>query len=406
MNKTLWTKNFTIITLGTIISSIGSVALNLVLSYVVFTETESTFLSGLFGAVSLIPNLFLPLIFSTYLDRIPRKPVIVALDFLSGCLMFIFGFYILKYNFNFIVYLIFSLLQSCISSVYSIAYDSLYPNLIPEGMAQKGYTISSMIYPTVTIIASPLGSLLYTKVGIAPIILIYGILLWIAAFFEHFIRIHEETSIHEFDFKQYIDDMKSTVTYLKEEKGIRNIYLAMPFSQGFSEGSEPLIMAYFSNNPALGITLYSLFTVAQFIGRFIGGIVNYKVEYPKDKRFSICYFVYIFYSLMDAILLFLPYPFMLLNRAITGFCGINSATLRTSSVQNYIPDNKRAKLNAFMNVFITISSMFFKLLFGALGEFISIKTLMVVGAFSTILVYHFFLYRNKEYIKPIYNKIY
>ncbi len=406
MKQTLWSKNFTIITLGTIVSSIGSVALNLVLSYVVFTETESTFLSGLFGSVSLIPSLLLPLIFSTYLDRIPRKPVIVILDFLSGCLMFIFGFYILKNNFNFIAYLLFSLLQSCISSVYSIAYESLYPHLIPEGMSQKGYTISGMIYPTVTIIASPLGSLLYTKVGIAPIILIYGILLWIASFFEHFIEIKEETSIHDFDFKQYLDDMKSTITYLKEEKGIRNIYLAMPFSQGFSEGSEPLIMAYFSTTPHLGITLYSFFTVAQFVGRFFGGIVNYKVEYPKDKRFSICYFVYIFYSLMDALLLFLPYPFMLLDRAITGFCGINSATLRASSVQNYIPDDKRAKLNAFMNVFTTLASMLFKLIFGALGEFISIKTLMVVGAFATILVYHFFLYRNKEYIKPIYNNIY
>ena len=238
------------------------------------------------------------------------------------------------------MFLIFSLIESCISSVYSISYQSLYPKLIPEGMSQKGYTVSSMIYPTVTIIASPLGSLLYTKVGIGPIVIAYGFLLWIASFFEHFIDIHEETTIHSFDFKQYLNDMKSTLQYFKEEKGIRYTYMAMPFSQGFSEGTEPLIMAYFSSTPTLGITLYSFFTVSQFIGRTLGGIVNYKIEYPKEKRFSICYFVYIFYSIMDGILLLLPYPFMLLDRALSGFCGINSATLRESSVQNYIPDDK------------------------------------------------------------------
>ena len=76
MQKTLWTKNFTTITLGTIVSSIGSTALNLVLSFVVFSNTESTFLFSIFSAISLIPNLLLPLLLSAYIDRIPRKPII------------------------------------------------------------------------------------------------------------------------------------------------------------------------------------------------------------------------------------------------------------------------------------------------------------------------------------------
>ena len=127
MKKTLWTKNFTTITLGTIVSSIGSTALNLVLSFVVFSNTESTFLFSIFSAISLIPNLLLPLLLSAYIDRIPRKPIIVFLDFLNGCTMFLFGYFILKYGFNFNMFLTFSLIESCISSVYSISYQSLYP---------------------------------------------------------------------------------------------------------------------------------------------------------------------------------------------------------------------------------------------------------------------------------------
>ncbi len=406
MKKTLWTKNFTIITLGTIISSIGSVALNLVLSYIVFDETQSTFLSGLFGSISMIPSLLLPLIFSSFLDRTKRKSVIVFLDFINGVISIIFGLLVIKHGFNFLLYLVFSLLQSCISSIYSIAYESLYPNLIPEGMSNKGYAVSGLIYPTVTVIASPLGSVMYTKLGLPPVIIGYGILLLIASFFEHFIEVNEVTNIKNFDFKQYLEDMKSTFTYLKKEKGIGYIYLAVPFSQGFSEGTTPLVMAYFASSPTLGLTLYSLFTIAEFIGRSIGGFINYKVDYPEDKRFSICYFVYIFYALMDGLLLFISYPVMLINRAIVGFCGTNSAILRSSSVQNYIPDDKRAKLNACMNVFVTLASMLFKLIFGALGEIISIKALMVIGAILEVIMYHLCLYRHKNVVAPIYNHKY
>ena len=59
MKSTLWTKNFTIITLGTLISAIGGVAMQLALSLVVFDQTESTFLSGLFTAASLVPGMTL-----------------------------------------------------------------------------------------------------------------------------------------------------------------------------------------------------------------------------------------------------------------------------------------------------------------------------------------------------------
>ena len=37
---------------------------------------------------------------------------------------------------------------------------------------------------------------------------------------------------------------------------------------------------------------------------------------------------------------------MLVNRALCGFLGIQSATIRQAAVQRYIPDRLRARLNA------------------------------------------------------------
>lgn len=59
-----------------------------------------------------------------------------------------------------------------------------------------------------------------------------------------------------------------------------------------------------------------------------------------------------------------------------------------------------------MNVFYTLFSLLFKLIFGALAEMISIKILMILGASAEIFVYYFFLYRNQDVVKPIYNQTY
>ena len=56
MKKTLWSHDFIIITLGTLISAIGSTAMSFALSLVVFDHTSSTLMTGIFTAISLMPD--------------------------------------------------------------------------------------------------------------------------------------------------------------------------------------------------------------------------------------------------------------------------------------------------------------------------------------------------------------
>lgn len=170
--KTLWTKNLTIITLGTLISAIGGIAMNLGLSLVVFDETQSTWLIGLFGAISMLPGLTLPLMMGPVIDRVNRKHVIVALDALSGLCYLLFFAYIRCCGFVYAAYVAFSFLCSCIGSVYSLAYGALYPDLIPEGFEQKGYAVSGVIYPLATTIITPLAALMYARWGVETLILL------------------------------------------------------------------------------------------------------------------------------------------------------------------------------------------------------------------------------------------
>lgn len=407
MKNTLWTKNFTIITLGTVISAIGGVAMGFALSFVVFDNTGSTLMMALFAAASSLPGIILPVLLSPYLDNFRRKPVIVGLDYLSAVIYLLFGLYLLKHSFSLPLYLLFSLACGSIGSVYNLAYESLYPNLIPEGFAQKGYTVSGMLYPTVTMVMTPVASILYTRLGLGVLCLGEGLLLAAAASVETQIRVEEHTKPGgKFSFSDYIGDFKEGFRYLKKEKGLLRIYGYMPITQGISQATEPLIRAWFRTAPGLNLTMYALFTTAEFIGRSIGGLVHYKFEIPPEKRFSLAYLVYVTYNIMDTVLLWLGFPLMLVNRGVCGFLGINSATLRASSVQNYLPDNMRAKVNAVFNMLYALVPTLLTLAVGALGEMMDYRLCVTLVSAAGLLPCYLIMWRGREDVKKVYNRKY
>ena len=404
MQNTLWTKNFTIITLGTVISAIGGVAMGFALSFVVFDNTGSTLMMALFAAASSLPGVILPVLISPYLDNFRRKPVIVELDYLSAVIYLLFGLYLLKHSFSLPLYLLFSLLCGSIGSVYNLAYESLYPNLIPEGFAQKGYTVSGMLYPTVTMVMTPVASILYTQLGLGVLCLGEGLLLAAAASVETQIRVEEHTKPGgKFSFGDYLGDFKEGFRYLKKEKGLLRIYGYMPITQGISQATEPLIRAWFRTAPGLNLTMYALFTTAEFIGRTVGGLVHYKFEIPPEKRFSLAYLVYVTYNIMDTVLLWLGFPLMLVNRGVCGFLGINSATLRASSVQNYLPDNMRAKVNAVFNMLYALVPTLLTLAVGALGEVMDYRLCVTLVSAAGLLPCYLIMWRGREDVKKVYN---
>ena len=405
MPRTLWTRNFTIITLGTVISAIGGVAMSFALSFVVFDNTGSTLLMGLFSAASLLPHTLVPVLAAPYLDNFRRKPVIVGLDYLNGGIYLLMGIYLLSHDFQMGIYLAFSLVVNTTGAVYQLAYSSLYPNLIPEGFAQKGYTVSGMLYPTVIMVMTPVASVLYAAFGLPVICMGEGGLLLLAATVETRIQVEENVSRGgRFSFRDYLADFREGFHYLRREKGLLRIYTYMPLTQGLSSSTGNLVTAYFRTTPGLDMTMYAFFTTVEFIGRTLGGLVHYRVRIPPGKRFSLAYLVYQTYSVMDALLLWIPYPMMLANRALCGFLGINSATLRESSVQSYLPDNMRAKVNAVFNALMSLASLIFSLGVGALGEVMDYRWAMTVLNLIIIGACWLIMWRGREAVKGVYNR--
>ncbi len=61
-----------------------------------------------------------------------------------------------------------------------------------------------------------------------------------------------------------------------------------------------------------------------------------------------------------------------------GSLGICSATIRESAVQSYLPEQMRARVNAFFNVLFAVGRVAFQFLAGALGQFIPYRAVAVL----------------------------
>lgn len=405
--STLWTKNFTIITLGTLVSAIGGTAMGVALSLVVFDNTQSAFFTALYSALSVLPGLTLPILLGPLLDRVSRKRVIVSLDALLGVLNLLFGALTFLRGFDYAAYLIFGVLSGLIGSVYSVAYSALYPDLIPEGFLQKGYSVSAMIYPMVTVIVSPLAALLYSTWGIHVLFFGEGALLLLASTFERQIRVEEKLldRPHEpLNLRAYAADLAETFRYLRREKAVLYLYANMAVINGASYGLSLMVMAFFQTSPALTTVMYSLLLSAETLGRAAGGAVHYAVDIPKKARFPLTRAVYLLTSVLEGVLLFLPYVGMLAARFIAGFAGVNTATLREAAIQRHLPGSIRARINGLLDVSCQAGVMIFQLLAGALGDIFPYRSVALLFSALCIASICILIVPRRAVIEPLFTQ--
>ena len=174
MKNDLWTRDFTLISVATIMGAAGAIAGNFALSFLVYDETGSTLASALIIAINFVPGFVVPLVASPFMDALPRKPFLVAGDAVNGVLYLLMGLYLNSRGFTYTLYLLFSLLLSSLSAFDQLAYNSLFPKLIPPGCMDKGYTVSSMVYPVMQVVMAPVAALLMDLIGVGNILLLQG----------------------------------------------------------------------------------------------------------------------------------------------------------------------------------------------------------------------------------------
>lgn len=402
---TLWTKNYNLLTLASVLGAVGGIAGSYAMSFLVFDETGSTLAAGLLVALRVIPQFLLPILIAPIMDRLPRKPFLVYGDGIAGGLYALAGLYLRNFTFSYPGYLAFSLLLACIGAMDSLAYYSMFPKIIPKGFEEKGYTVSGMLYPVMNVLVMPIAGLLLDVFGVANILICQGVCSILAACLENGVIIEESARLcgEKSGFSLWWNDFLDGFRYLKGEKGLRNLFRYMAVTNGAATGFSSILVAFFRSAPGFSAFMYSFFSVAEFAGRSIGGLIHYHVEIPKKKRYGFAFLVYQLYEIMDMILLWIPYPLMLVNRAVCGFLGINSATMRETAVQSYLPEEYRSRINAFEDAAVSAAGGVLALIVGAIGEVLDYRLTVTLVSGVCLVICWLTIGRSRMELNRIYN---
>lgn len=176
----LWTRDFTIITVGSVISMFGNSLSGFAMSLLVLDYTDSSMLFALYIVMFTLPQVIMPVVSGALLDRFSRKKTIYTLDFISAGMYLLVGILLRRGWFSFPLFAVYIFIVGSINSIYFVAFDSFYPLLITEGNFQRAYSIASVL-ETLSNIMVPVSAIIYRTLGISPLLMINALCFFGAA---------------------------------------------------------------------------------------------------------------------------------------------------------------------------------------------------------------------------------
>ena len=359
----LWTRDFTIITVGTVVSMLGSALAWFAMDLMVLDYTGSTLLFAVYGMVYMLPNALAPVLAGPLLDRFSRKKTIYTLDFITAGLFAVLTILLVSGRFSFWLLAVANMLLGAISGVYNVAYDSFFPLLVSEGNYQKAYSVSSTL-ENLSAVMVPVSALVYKLFGIVPLLIVNTASFLAAAVLETMIRTEEsyialqaEKDGEEKGLRRFTADFREGMKYLLSEKGLLAIAVYFLFSSLTNGMTGVVTLPWFRKAFTDGEYTYMLVWGASTVARFIGGVAHYNFKLPVKAKFAIALGVYISVNIFEGVYLFLPVPLMMVMTFLTGMFGITSYNIRLSSTQKYVPDEKKGRFNGAFNTLNTVGTL-------------------------------------------------
>ena len=404
---TLWTRDFTIITLGSVISMFGNAMAGFAVSLFVLDYTNTPLYYALYVFLYTLPQLAAPLIAGPLMDRFSRRKTIYALDFLSAAIYVFMGLAIHLGLFRFWLLAVLTLVIGTINSTYQVAYESFYPMLITEGNFSRAYSIAGTL-ETLSAVMIPVSLFLYKQFGLSPLLLINGLCFLGAAVCETRIRdVERERGLNKeesYSLSAYWTDAKEGVRYLWGEKGLLCVTLYFIVSS-FAGGAEAVItLPYFKGAFENGEWIYMTTWGFSVAGRGIGGLLQYKIKYPAAVKYGLALAVYIIINVLEGSYLFLPVNGMRAACFLVGILGVTSYTIRSSATQSYVPDDRKGRFNGAFIMLTTSGSLLGELLAGACTAFWPMRTILAVFMGVALAAALAIIGGGKKHVKPLYNR--
>ncbi|MBO3443880.1 MFS transporter [Clostridium sp. CCUG 7971] len=218
--KTILSKDFLLVAVGQIISLFGNQILRYALPLYLLNKTGSSVLFGSIMASSFIPMILLFPIGGIIADRFNKRNIMVILDFSTAILIFMF--YLLSGKMDIVLLMAITLIILYgIQGAYQPAVKSSIPTLLDKEYIMKGNSIVDVINSLGNMIGPVIGGILYSIVGLTPILYVSIACFFLSALMEMFINIpFEREKVKGNILSVGFNDLKESFTFMFKKKPV------------------------------------------------------------------------------------------------------------------------------------------------------------------------------------------
>jgi MFS family permease len=403
----LWTRNFSILTIGSLVSALGSSAAGVAFGILIFQRTGSPLSLALYMIANIIPRVLTGFLAGPFVDRHSRIKIIYRLDFLYTIIFSAIAVILFTGYFNVLVFTAVGAFFGMLDTIYQLAFMSIFPEVIEKGQHSKAYSLSSLIWPISAAVMAPIAAFMISefKDGVAILIAFNALTFLVAAMMETSIKVDETLNKKEVKGFQFIEDLKEGFRYYKFEKGILGTGILFACFSFVYTSHDLLRMPYFIKSDQFTIQDFSFLITASSVGRMLGGFIHYTFKYPPHKRYKIAVTVYFTVEIFSATLLYMPYAIMIVISFLVGLLSVTSYNIRMTATQVYIPSHMRGRINSTQNLLWNIGAVLGALVIGFTAEYSTLdyRLIMLLAAILSIGAILLIPVRMKSEFSKIYN---
>ena len=184
----LFSRDFTLMVAGQIISLFGNAILRFALSLYVLDTTGSAAVFGGILAVSMVPTILCSPLGGVLADRVPRQRIMWGLDFFTAALVLGYGLFFASRGTVLAVGVLMVLLAA-IQALYQPSVQASIPALASEEHLPAANGVVAQVQALANLLGPILGGMLYGWVGLLPMVAVGGACFFCSAVMELFLRI-------------------------------------------------------------------------------------------------------------------------------------------------------------------------------------------------------------------------
>ncbi len=220
MNQKLFSRDFTLVVIGQIISLFGNAIIRFALPLYLLNLTGSSALYGTVTACAFIPAILLSPIGGIVADRVNKRNIMVILDFFTAAV--ILAFSLLMNGANLVVLLTITLmLLYGIAGAYQPSVQASIPALVGKNRFMEANSVINTVSSFASLTGPVLGGILYSACGLKPVLLVCMVCFTLSAVMEIFIKIpFQKQDLKGGVWKTAKADFAESICFIRRDKAV------------------------------------------------------------------------------------------------------------------------------------------------------------------------------------------